>query len=229
MNLEQFNPAVAQWLRPDGSVGFVTLYSEFEAMDAVVQPGVLELSYPYGNCSSNFTLLVAPNPLNAPKDVYSWDEVVGVNVTVSGNVNLSPTVGFCGLVGGVCEVIKYVYVFRVLLERPGHSSPTLNPISSRSLCSDLRRTADFYLQRLRVLEFHVSHALKLQRKCDADDTARHRQHLWLNARMLKTTDQRRPSPWLVRRSIERTPSLVFLPSRHHGRSKTSSTLASSAA
>ena len=106
VNPQQFNPAVVQWLREDDSIGFITLYAETEALEARVAAGELELSYPSGNCSSNFTFLVAPNPLHAKKDIFGWDNVVGVNVSVSGTVILEPTIGFCGLAGGTCDVIK---------------------------------------------------------------------------------------------------------------------------
>lgn len=104
VNQQQFNPAVVQWLRSDGSVGFISLYAETEALNAVVREGELELSYPYHNCSSQFTFLVAPNPLSArSKDIFSWDDVVGIDVNVSGTVKPEPVISFCGLVGGECE------------------------------------------------------------------------------------------------------------------------------
>ncbi len=106
INPGQFNPAVVQWLRQDGSVGFITLYAETEALTATVSEGELKLTYPKANCSSQFTFLVAPNPLYANKNLYSWDDVVGVNVSVSGNVNLKPVISFCGLFGGTCEPNK---------------------------------------------------------------------------------------------------------------------------
>lgn len=103
INQQQFNPAVVQWLRSDGSVDFISLYAETEALQASVGDGELELSYPSGNCSSQFTFLVAPNPLYASKDIYSWDDVVGVDVSVSGSVKKEPMISFCSLVGGECE------------------------------------------------------------------------------------------------------------------------------
>ena len=64
VNQEQCNPAVVQWLRGDGSAGFISLYAETEALDAEVMAGSLKLSYPDGNCSSEFTLFAAPDPLH---------------------------------------------------------------------------------------------------------------------------------------------------------------------
>lgn len=106
INQQQFNPVVVQWLRSDGSVGFISLYAETEALDASVGANVLELTYPHGNHTSQFTLLVAPNPLHARRDVYSWDDVDGIDVKVSGTVKTQPVISFCGLVGDTCEPIN---------------------------------------------------------------------------------------------------------------------------
>lgn len=107
VNPEQFNPAVVQWTRSDGSVGFLTLYPEIQALDAAVGENSLELSYPDGNCSSRFSLLVSPNPLGmGVRDVRGWDDVEGVRISVSGNVRDVPTIGYCGLSGGTCETIQ---------------------------------------------------------------------------------------------------------------------------
>lgn len=107
VNPEQFNPAVVQWLRSDGSVGFLTLYPETEALDVEVGEGMLELSYPDGNCSSRFSLLVSPNPLGlGPRNVMGWEDVERVNVSVGGTVDTKPKIGYCGLSGGTCEAIQ---------------------------------------------------------------------------------------------------------------------------
>ena len=107
VNREQFNPAVVQWLRSDGSVGFLTLYPETQALDAEVGEGMLGLTYPDGNCSSRFSLLVSPNPLGlGVRDVSEWEDVEGVSVTLDGNVDMQPEIGYCGLSGGTCEAIQ---------------------------------------------------------------------------------------------------------------------------
>lgn len=106
INPGQFRPAVVQWLRRDGSAGFIALYPEVAALQAVVTEGRLNLTYPYGNQTSNFTLHVSPNPLGGARNVRSWDDVEGARVKVSGNVDLTPTISFCGVVGGECEPVK---------------------------------------------------------------------------------------------------------------------------
>lgn len=106
INPSQFNPAVVQWLRRDGSAGFITLYPEVEALQAEVTEGRLNLTYPFGNHTSTFTLHVSPNPLGGVRNVDSWQDIEGVSVKVSGTVDPTPTVSFCGVVGGACDPVK---------------------------------------------------------------------------------------------------------------------------
>jgi hypothetical protein len=73
-------------------------------MSAVASPGMLSLSYPYGTSASQFSLLVSP--FAKMKDVYSWDDVQGANVTVEGNANMTYSLGYAGEYGGVYAVIK---------------------------------------------------------------------------------------------------------------------------
>ena len=73
-------------------------------MTAVASPGMLNLSYPYGTSASQFTLLVSP--FAKAKDVYSWDDVQGADVTVEGNVNMTYSLGYAGEYGGAYSTIK---------------------------------------------------------------------------------------------------------------------------
>lgn len=73
-------------------------------MNAIASPGMLNLSYPYGTSASQFTLLVSP--FAAKKDVYSWQDVQGANVTIEGNVNMIYSLGYAGEYGGAYSVIK---------------------------------------------------------------------------------------------------------------------------
>lgn len=107
VNPSAWTPAVAQWMRGDGSIGWFSLHGTESALDVNVTSGRLELSYPKGNESSIFTFAVAANPLGQKRDVLGWDDVYGVKVNVSaGSVETTPEISFCGLLGGACDVIN---------------------------------------------------------------------------------------------------------------------------
>lgn len=102
-----WSPAVVQWLRPDESVGYFRLYTGEKAMQADVGPNSLNLSYPLGNSSSTFTFHLSSNPLGEARDITSLEDIYGVNVEfIGGTVSPNPSIAFCGLVGGDCEVIQ---------------------------------------------------------------------------------------------------------------------------
>jgi hypothetical protein len=105
-NPNSFNPAVVQWLRKDGSVGWLSLYAQVNALDVGVGEGYLDLSYPHGNATSGFTFLVGTNGWDGKRDVASWADIEGVKVNVSGTVNLAYSVEFAGLAGGKSEPIN---------------------------------------------------------------------------------------------------------------------------
>lgn len=105
-NLERFNPAVVQWLSQDGNVGFLTLYPDMKTLQTVVSKGRLNLTLPNGNHTSKFVFHVSPNGLDGPKNVYSWDDMLGINVKISGTVTPEPSISFCGRSGGACAQIK---------------------------------------------------------------------------------------------------------------------------
>ncbi|OLN83438.1 hypothetical protein CCHL11_03041 [Colletotrichum chlorophyti] len=102
----QWSPAVVQWARDDGSVGYIVAHGTEEAMDVDVGPGYLSMSYPRGNSSSVFTFIVSSNPLGGKRDISGFGDVEGLDITVGGSVKLEPEIGFCGLVGGTCSVIQ---------------------------------------------------------------------------------------------------------------------------
>ena len=109
-NPNSFNPAVVQWARTDGTVGWLTLYAQVMDLEAVVAEKTLELTYPKGNGTSMFQLLVGTNSKQGKRDVASWADVEGVNVTVEGTVDSEYSVAFSGLVGGAGKPIKYVLI-----------------------------------------------------------------------------------------------------------------------
>lgn len=124
INQNQWNPAVVQWLRADGTVGWLTWYATQSAVDADVQPGRLGLTYPRGNESSIFTFLVVSNPLGQKRDILGWDDVMSVSVNVSGTVDLTPKISFCGLVGGACDVINGFEFWNFTYVMPAGSTDT---------------------------------------------------------------------------------------------------------
>lgn len=78
INQEQWAPAVAQWLRADGSVGWFSYWATESAMQVDVQPYKLELTYPKGNESSIFTFIIGSNPLGQKRNVVEWGDVMGL-------------------------------------------------------------------------------------------------------------------------------------------------------
>jgi hypothetical protein len=105
-NPNSFNPAVVQWARKDGSVGWLTLYAQVYALDVAVGQNFLELSYPQGNSSSGFSFLVGTNSWDGKRDVSKWTDVEGIKVNATGTVNLDYQVTYNGAVGGAGKPIK---------------------------------------------------------------------------------------------------------------------------
>ncbi|KAF1945715.1 hypothetical protein EJ02DRAFT_451425 [Clathrospora elynae] len=105
-NTNSFNPAVVQWARKDGSVGWMTLYPQVMALAVEVGEGTLDLAYPEGNATSGFSFLVGTNSWDGKRDVRSWEDIEGVRVNVTGSVDANYTVAFNGLRGGAGETIK---------------------------------------------------------------------------------------------------------------------------
>jgi hypothetical protein len=64
----------------------------------------LNLTYPYGTASSIFSIIVGT--FKKSRDVTSWDDVQGLTVKASGNVNKTYSVGFAGEYGGAYSPIK---------------------------------------------------------------------------------------------------------------------------
>ncbi|KAJ4300052.1 hypothetical protein N0V90_005301 [Kalmusia sp. IMI 367209] len=105
-NPNSFNPAVVQWSRKDGSVGWLTLYAQVSSLHAVAGESTLSLEYPLGNASSTFTFLVGTNSKGGSRDVAGWDDVEGVTVAVNGTVDPAYSVTFSGYVGGSGKTIN---------------------------------------------------------------------------------------------------------------------------
>lgn len=100
-NKGQFHPAVAQWIYDDDRIGWLSLRSSEAQVEVNVTANSLKLSYPDGDADSVFEFYVSPSVLQ--RDIESWDDVHGVSVSVSGNVDPTPVVTFNGRYGGAGE------------------------------------------------------------------------------------------------------------------------------
>ncbi|KAM0720736.1 hypothetical protein Q7P37_004873 [Cladosporium fusiforme] len=100
---EAFNPAVIQWWTGD-EISFISLYPTETALQVSVSPNKLNLSYPSGNSSSIFTLIVGTFKQN--RTIADWSGVVGLDVDVSTNANASYILSFGGAMGGEAETIR---------------------------------------------------------------------------------------------------------------------------
>ncbi|KAK8008222.1 hypothetical protein PG991_010773 [Apiospora marii] len=100
---ESFNPAVVQW-KAGGEIGFLSLYPTETSLDVQVAPWRLDLSYPEGNSSSVFTLVVSA--FADGRTVRGWKDVKGLDVVVSGNVNMTHLLSFAGQMGGSSKPLR---------------------------------------------------------------------------------------------------------------------------
>ncbi|OJJ35768.1 hypothetical protein ASPWEDRAFT_51744 [Aspergillus wentii DTO 134E9] len=91
VNPSTFNPAVIQWDTETG-IGWIVLYATESALDAVVGPGYLNLTYPYGTNASKFQFLMSP--FYKKQDVTGFDGIPGLKVDISGNVASKPNVTY---------------------------------------------------------------------------------------------------------------------------------------
>jgi len=69
---------------------------------------MLNITYPDGNSSSIFTLLVSP--FAAKKTISGLQDIQGLNITLSGTINMTESLNYAGGYGGADSTIKYVRV-----------------------------------------------------------------------------------------------------------------------
>lgn len=105
-NPSSFNPAVVQWKRSDGSVGWLSLYAQVKELAVEVSEGILDLTYPQGNATSGFSFLVGTNTWDGKKDVSKWEDVEGIKINATGSVSSNYTVTYNGMRGGAGKTIK---------------------------------------------------------------------------------------------------------------------------
>lgn len=124
-----WNPAVIQWKRRDGSVGWFNIYPSETAMTIDVAPNAINLTYPNGNASSTFSFIVASNPIGGKRDITSVKDIDGLKLDVTGTIDIdSPSISFCGLVGGTCSIIHGFEFWNITWSMPKNGSdlPQLN-------------------------------------------------------------------------------------------------------
>ncbi|ETN39092.1 uncharacterized protein HMPREF1541_05314 [Cyphellophora europaea CBS 101466] len=109
-NPSQFSPAAVQWDTGDGGIGFISWYATEPSLTATVSPYSLTLSYPRGNASSIFSLIVSP--FKRQPTVSSWADLVGLranimtNFGVDGSSSSTYNVTYGGRNGGADEPIN---------------------------------------------------------------------------------------------------------------------------
>ncbi|KAF0644232.1 hypothetical protein FPSE5266_12152 [Fusarium pseudograminearum] len=100
---EAYNPAVVQW-NTGKEISFISLYPSETALDVEVGPGKLHLSYPRGNSSSVFSLLVGT--FIGKPTIESWEDLPNLQVNVSGNTNPKFQLSFGGAFGGSSKTLR---------------------------------------------------------------------------------------------------------------------------
>lgn len=95
-------------------------------MQVDVSPNRLELTYPLGNSSSIFTLVVGTFKQN--RTVADWSGVVGLNVDISTNANASYSLAFGGAMGGAVETIRdfEIWNFTYVMPEDFEGVPTMS-------------------------------------------------------------------------------------------------------
>ncbi|KAI1122990.1 hypothetical protein F5Y10DRAFT_252866 [Nemania abortiva] len=122
---ESFNPAVIQWNAGD-EIGFISLWPTEAALQAEVSPGKLKLTYPQGNASSVFTLIVST--FSKMRTLSGWGDVQGLDVNVSGNANMSYSLSFGGSNGGTSKTIRdfEIWNFTYTMDDGFEGTPSLS-------------------------------------------------------------------------------------------------------
>ncbi|KAH4893965.1 hypothetical protein HBI26_103970 [Parastagonospora nodorum] len=124
-----WSPGVVQWKRRDNSVGWFNVWPSETAMNIDVAPNSINFTYPNGNASSTFSFIVALNPLSGKRDITSVRDLDGLDLEFSGTVDVdSPSISFCGLVGGTCKIIHGFEFWNVTWSMPTNSIqiPSIN-------------------------------------------------------------------------------------------------------
>ncbi|RDW79783.1 hypothetical protein BP6252_04421 [Coleophoma cylindrospora] len=114
-----FNPALIQWDTGNG-IGFITLYATESHVVAEAAPGSLNLTYPDGNSSSIFTLIVSP--FKAMKTISSIADIQGLTVNITGTINETFALSYAGGYGGADTVINNFEFWNFTYSMPQNST-----------------------------------------------------------------------------------------------------------
>lgn len=118
-NQGTFNPALMQWNTGDG-IGWLTLYATEMHVIAEAGPGSLNLTYPEGNGTSIFTFLLSP--FTKKRTISSLEDIQGLNLKVSGTVDMNYTLSFAGGYGGADATINDFEFWNVTFTMPTNST-----------------------------------------------------------------------------------------------------------
>ncbi|RYP08857.1 hypothetical protein DL764_001654 [Monosporascus ibericus] len=112
---DSFNPAVVQWDTGD-EISWISLYPTEKTMRAKVYHNKLVMTYPKGNDKSEFQLIVGT--FEKMPNVSGWDDIQGLRVKVSGNVDKTYDVAFGGANGGGAGTINDFENWRFIYKMP---------------------------------------------------------------------------------------------------------------
>ncbi|KAM0419054.1 hypothetical protein ACHAPT_011993 [Fusarium lateritium] len=141
-NQGAFNPAVIQW-DTGNEISFISvsaafpriseprgniqrqLYPTETGIQTKVEPGKLSLAYPHGSSASVFSLLVGT--FKSKRTIAGWEDVPGLKVAVSGNVNSTFSLSFGGHYGGTDTPIRDFEFWNFTYTMPAYfvGTPTL--------------------------------------------------------------------------------------------------------
>ncbi|KAF4124544.1 hypothetical protein GMORB2_5210 [Geosmithia morbida] len=102
-NQEAFNPVVVQW-DTGREISFISLYPTEMALDVVVTPGKLNLTYPYGNATSIFSLLVGT--FREKPTIAGWGDIPRLTVDIDGNIDKNYSLSYGGQYGGADSTVR---------------------------------------------------------------------------------------------------------------------------
>ncbi|KAI9733053.1 MAG: hypothetical protein M1834_003598 [Cirrosporium novae-zelandiae] len=118
-----YRPGIIQWNTGNG-IGWLALQSTEAAIHAIAGPGTLDVTYLFGNDTSQFQILVSQ--FAEKRTLQSWEDIQGLSVKVSGNIDLNYTLSFAGDYGGADDTIDDFEFWNFTYSMPTGSTETPN-------------------------------------------------------------------------------------------------------